>query len=291
MLSVVILTKNEEADLPACLASVSWSTDVIVFDSFSTDRTIDIAKSAGARVYQRVFDDYATQRNASLAVSFEHPWVLILDADERIGLDLKAELFAFVDSAGPECVAGRIRRRDFLGQTWLRHSQLSPYFVRVVRLGSVHYERAVNEILIADGEIHELDGYFDHHPFSKGIAHWVAKHNVYSSMEARLVVDSRRGLVPFSIGKVFFADDFNERRFHQKELFYRLPCRPVIKFLLIYLLRRGFLDGTAGFTYALLQSFYEYLIVLKTRELLGAGSSLGARSPSQQLVIEPPPER
>jgi hypothetical protein len=86
-------------------------------------------------------------------------------------------------------------------------------------------------------------------------------------MEAQCVLDSRAGAADFSVAKALFARDFNERRRHQKELFYRVPLRPLAKFLYLYVWRRGFLDGSAGFTYAMLQAFYEYTIVLKTREL------------------------
>src|SRR5215475_15062692 len=85
MISVLILTKNEEQDLPGCLQSVAWSDDVHVFDSFSTDGTAAIAKARGARLTRRVFDGYASQRNAALhGLSFQHDWVLSLDADERV---------------------------------------------------------------------------------------------------------------------------------------------------------------------------------------------------------------
>jgi glycosyltransferase involved in cell wall biosynthesis len=265
---VLILTKNEELDLPGCLDSVAWSDDVHVFDSQSTDRTVQLATARGAHVAQRRFDDYASQRNAALhGLTFKHAWVLTLDADERVPAPLVAALARFVAAPSPNVVACRLRRRDFLGHTWLKHSQISPFYVRLVRPERVRYERTVNEVLRVDGPIQDLDEPFDHYPFSKGMRHWLDKHNTYSTMEARCVLESRRGGATFSLRDALFARDFNERRRHQKELFYRLPLRPLLKFLYIYGWRRGFLDGTAGFTYARLQSIYEYLIVLKTREL------------------------
>jgi glycosyltransferase involved in cell wall biosynthesis len=268
VISVLILTKNEEIDLPGCLDSVAWSDDVHVFDSQSTDRTVQIATARGAHVVQRRFDDYASQRNAALhGLKFKHDWVLTLDADERVPAPLATELARFVAAPTPNVAACRLRRRDFLGETWLKHSQISPFYVRLVRPELVRYERAVNEVLRVDGPIQDLDEPFDHHPFSKGMRHWLDKHNTYSTMEARCVLESRRGATTFSLRDALFARDFNERRRHQKELFYRLPLRPLLKFLYVYGWRRGFLDGAAGFTYARLQSIYEYLIVLKTREL------------------------
>jgi hypothetical protein len=113
-------------------------------------------------------------------------------------------------------------------------------------------------------------GYLDHFPFSKGIGHWLERHNSYSTLEARQIMENRRGRVAFSLRKAFVNGDFHDKRFHQKELFYRLPFRPIVKFLLLYVGKRGFLDGHAGLTYAVLQAMYEYMIVLKVRELEGA---------------------
>ncbi len=268
--SVLVLTRNEEHDLPGCLASVNWCDDVHVFDSFSDDRTAEIATRFGASVTQRRFDGYASQRNAALdGLRFRHPWVLILDADERVPQALRDEIAATV-AAGPDAAAFRIRRRDFFMGRWLKHAQISPFYVRLLRVGRGHYEREINEVLRVDGAVGELREPFDHFPFSKGLAHWVAKHNVYSSMEAELIV--RRGKGRCSVRRALFARDFHLRREHQKALFYRLPLRPLIKFVYMLFVRGAVLDGRAGLTYAALQAFYEYLIVLKTRELAGTGT-------------------
>lgn len=268
MISVLVLTKNEEHDLPGCLESVRWSDDVHVFDSLSEDRTVALAEQFGARVTQRPFDNYAAQRNAGLhQLDFKHPWVLILDADERVPAALRDEMLAFVGAPDPGIAACRIRRRDFLNGVWLKHAQISPYYIRLVRPQRVRYEREVNEVLKVDGGIQDLSMPFDHYPFSKGMAHWFSKHNSYSTMEAQQVLKSRAGQAPFSLWRAFFHGDFNERRYHQKQLFYRLPARPLGRFLIVYGLRLGFLDGRAGLTYAALQTIYEYMIVVKTREL------------------------
>jgi hypothetical protein len=131
----------------------------------------------------------------------------------------------------------------------------------------MRYERLVNPVSIPDGPVGDLTGFLDHYPFSKGMSHWLTRHNSYSSLEAQQIMRNRATNREFSLQQAFFAKDINERRFHQKELFYRLPARPFFKFLLLYLGKRGFLDGSAGFHYAMLQSFYEYMIVLKTKEL------------------------
>src|SRR5215469_8267350 len=188
-ISVLILTKNEERDLPECLASVSWSDDIHVFDSFSTDSTVAIAQQAGANVHQRAFDDYATHRNAALStIPFKHPWVFIPDADERPAPELSREMQQIVLAAEDQTSAFRVRRRDFLFGTWLKHAQLSPFYIRLVRPSRVHFTRAINEVLEVDGVIANLSYPLDHFPFSKGIAKWVEKHNTYSTMEADLIV-------------------------------------------------------------------------------------------------------
>jgi hypothetical protein len=117
-----------------------------------------------------------------------------------------------------------------------------------------------------EGKVVALEHPLDHFPFSKGIAHWLAKHNTYSTMEAELIV-SRQSLQNPSWTKALREPDFHTRRLHQKALFYRMPGRPLLKWLYMVVGRRAFLDGAAGLTYATLQSIYEYFIVLKVEEL------------------------
>ncbi len=268
MISVLIPTKNELRDLPACLAAVSWCDDVHVFDSFSTDDTVKIAEAAGAKVTQRVFDGYASQKNAALrSLTFKHRWVLLLDADERVPAALMAEMKRFVATAPDSVVAVRIRRRDYLFGSWLKHAQISPWYLRLVRPERVKFEREVNEVLVPDGEVAELTEHFDHYPFSKGIAHWIDKHNTYSTMEAKRALEERRTGVPFSWKKAIIGGDFHERRYHQKGLFFRMPGRPFIKFFYMMFIRGAVLDGRAGWAYSTLQSIYEYFIIIKEREL------------------------
>lgn len=264
-ISVLILTKNEERDLPDCLASVQWSDDVHVLDSQSTDQTVSIANAAGAKVTVRPFDGYASQRNAGLALKFSNSWVLILDADERIPADLAAQMQKFVSQAQEPVAAARMRRRDIWWGKWLKHAQISPFFVRLVRVGRAHYEREINEVLVVDGDIQDLSCSFDHYPFSKGVGHWIDKHNTYSRMEAEVI--ARGAVAQPSWMTALFGADFNERRVHQKAIFYRLPARPLIKLVYMLFVRRAVLDGWPGVRYAILQSIYEYFIVLKTKEI------------------------
>jgi glycosyltransferase involved in cell wall biosynthesis len=267
-ISILILTKNEQLDLLGCLESVAWSDDIHVLDSQSTDNTLQIAESFDAKITVRAFDDYASQRNFGLQLPFKYQWVLILDADERITPSLAIEMIAFVQSADSGIAGLRMRRRDIWWGRWLKHAQISPFYVRLVRAGRAHYERAINEVLIVDGDIAELKEPFDHYPFSKGLDHWINKHNTYSRMEAELVA---KGLVVKPVWKIaLFGKDFGERRVHQKAIFYDLPARPLIKLFYMLIVRRAFLDGWAGIRYSILQAIYEYFIVLKTKEIQSA---------------------
>lgn len=266
-ISVLVLTKNEQQDLPGCLESVAWCDDVHVYDSLSIDATVQIAEKFGAKVTQRPFDNWSAHQNWGLNnIQFKHPWVFYIDADERMTPDLKDSIHAAVINAEGN-VAFRVQRRDFFMGTWLKHVQASPFYMRLFRPEKMRYERLVNPVSIADGPVGEVSGYLDHFPFSKGVGHWVERHNSYSAFEARQIIDNRVSKEPFSVLKAFTEKDFHVRRYHQKELFYRLPFRPLIKFTLLYIGKRGFLDGRAGLTYSILQSIYEYFIVLKTREL------------------------
>jgi hypothetical protein len=165
-----------------------------------------------------------------------------------------------------EAVAFQMERRDFLMSTWLQHVQVSAFYMRLFRPEKMHYERLVNPVSIPSGPVGRLSGYLDHFPFSKGIAHWIERHNSYSTFEALQIITDGDA-ADASVRAALFEKDFHRRRYHQKALFYRMPGRPFAKFLLLYLVKRGFLDGRAGLTYSVLQSIYEYLIVLKTREL------------------------
>lgn len=263
--SVLILTLNEEINLADCLKSLSWSDDIVVYDSLSSDRTQEIAREHGARVITRPFDNWSTHQNWAMQnIEFKHPWVLYFDADERCDDNLRDEVLQRANPDAPES-AFRIRRKDYFMGRWLKHAQLYPtWLVRLFRPKKIRYERLVNPVAMIDGPTSELQGNIIHYPFSHGIAHWVARHNRYSDMEAIEAIkvqDNRR-----SEGSLFSRDP-NVRRRALKDVFFRLPARPLVRFLYSYVWRRGFLDGNAGFTYAVLLMFYEYMITCKTLEL------------------------
>ncbi len=268
MISVLILTKDEENNLPPCIDTLRWSDDIHVLDSYSTDRTAALAQQLGAKLWYRAFDSFAQQQNWALEnIQFRYPWVFYIDADERVTPELAKSMLQAVQDPR-ESVAFRIRRRDFFMGTWLKHVQATPYYLRLFRPDKMRYERIGHPVSVPDGPVSAIDGYLDHFPFSKGIAQWVDKHNFYSTQEAQQLRAERSR--DWSLRKAFFAKTFEEKRRNQKQLYYRMPARPLVKALALYFLKGGLLDGYAGFAYCVLIGFYEFLIVLKARERMTA---------------------
>jgi glycosyltransferase involved in cell wall biosynthesis len=266
-ISVLIVTCNEELNLPRCLDSVKWSDDVLVVDSFSTDRTVDLAQKGGARGLQNRFVDFADQRNFGLANgNLKHDWVLHLDADEVVTPELQRELVA--RASGGEKDAYRVASKMMFQGRWLKYSGLYPsYQVRFGkrdRLGFVQVGHGQRENL-EPARVGTLQEPLLHFSFSKGIADWLERHNRYSTAEATHFLETAGAQSIDWPG--IFAPDPSRRRRALKVLSGRLPCRPTMRFLYMYLFRLGFLDGRAGLTYCRLLAFYEYLTVLKIHEL------------------------
>ena len=187
MISVLILTRDEAVNLPRCLAAVSWSDDIVVLDSGSTDDTVDIARAAGARVVTRAFDNERDHRLYSLReIPFRHPWVYNPDADEETPADLRDEMLEAVRNASEDVAAFRVRFKTmFLGR-WIRHSSLYPtYVMRLFRPARIRLSRDINLRYEADGEVRLLQSHFIHHTFAKGMDAWREKHRRYAESEAR----------------------------------------------------------------------------------------------------------
>lgn len=264
--SILILTLNEQANIGRCLKSLSQHDDLVVLDSLSTDRTQEIAQAAGARVIERQFDDYATQRNYGLnKIEYKHDWVMMVDADEVVTDELASEINSVVENCSDEMCLYRMRRKDYFMGKWLKHSSGYPtWFGRLARIGRVSIQRPINEQYHTDGKVGYLTEHLLHYPFNKGVAHWFERHNRYSSMEAkRLITEIQDTLKP----KDVLSSDPVIRRKALKQLVYRLPGRPFLVFLYLYCARRGFLDGRAGLTYCTLRAVYEYMIDVKVKEL------------------------
>ena len=273
--TVMVFTLDEELNLPACLESLRWCDDVVVVDSFSGDRTVELARAAGARVLQRRFTGFGDQRSWALeSAAPRHPWVLILDADERVPPEMAEELRVRLETVGEGVAAFRMARRFHLWGRWLRHSSLYPtYVVRLVRVGRVRYlNRGHAETQEVDGEIASLaTDLVDEN--RKGLGEWFGRQIRYAGDDAAFELEAERR--PWRAADLW-SDDPLARRASLKRLAYRLPCRPAAYFFYSYLLRGGFLDGGRGFVFCVLRSMYQLMVVLRKAELRRARGGAGA---------------
>jgi glycosyltransferase involved in cell wall biosynthesis len=266
--SVIVLTRNEETNIAECLKSLAFSDDVVVLDSMSTDRTVEIARTfPNVRVVQREFDTEYVQRNFGLhSVDYKNEWVYVCDADERIPTELREELLAIAADEKNQNCAYRLKYRNmFMGQWLERCSGAGVWLIRMVKPKKVRYEvRQTNVHPIVDGSIGELDGKFHHYSFNAGFIRWFRKHNYYSDREAMEAVRVRENGWP-SV-KMLRSEDPIVRRRGLKNLSFFLPARGLWRFANDYIVRRGFRDGLAGLSYCSLIAMYEYWIELKTTE-------------------------
>jgi glycosyltransferase involved in cell wall biosynthesis len=266
MISCLILTLNEEQNLPRCLESLWWCDDITVFDSFSSDRTVEIARAAGARVVQRKFDNWAAHQTwGAKNINYKYPWVYYSDADEVITRELKEELLSVAGIPNNPLAAYRLRFKNFFMGRWIKHSSLYPsWIVRFYRPEKIRWERVVNPVPVVDGPEGRLKSHFEHYSFNKGLNAWFDKHNRYSRQEAE------ESLKSLATGSLKLGDLWNRepaaRRRALKELSFRLPCRPLLRFLYMYFARLGFMDGVPGYHYCRMLAIYEYMIVLKMKE-------------------------
>lgn len=265
-ISILILTLNEEQNLPACIASVCWSDDVVVLDSLSGDSTVKIAESLGARVVQRKFDNWAAHQNWAMEnIAFRHPWVFYLDADERMTEELRSELSAIAANPGETRVAFFCGRKNYFMGKWIRHAMPPGMIMRFFQPRRIRFERLVNPTPIVDGAHGYLMNYLLHYNFSKGLTEWFDKHNKYSQMEALegiKLLKKEAGAQP----SLFSHDPFLRRK-ALKNLSFRMPFRPLLKFIYLYVFKLGFMDAYPGWVYCRLQAMYEAMIVLKMKEL------------------------
>lgn len=266
--SVLVLTKDEEVNIEGCLETLSFSDDVVVLDSMSKDRTVEIARGfPNVRVMQREFDTEYLQRNYGLHEGkYRNPWLYVCDADERVPPDLRDELLAVARDPACPHAAYRLRYKNIFMGKWIRHASNYPvWLIRLVRPERVRYEvRETNVHPIIDGTVGELHGHFIHYSFNAGLKRWFQKHNFYSDREALEAVRVRQhGLPGWSVLR---SPDPIIRRRAIKNLSFFLKGRAFLRFALDYFARGGFLDGVAGFRYCAMIAMYEYWIELKIRE-------------------------
>lgn len=269
MYSVVILTLNEEHNLPGCLASVASCDDVVVLDSGSTDRTAEIARAAGARIVVNRFENFAQQRNfAQTAVSFRHPWVFHLDADEFMTPELHAECLGIAERpAAGEPDGFYVAPRMMFRNRWVRHCTDFPAyqarFIQAPRFRFIQSGHGQREA--PDQRLGHLQANYLHNLSSQSEAELIAKHRHYAHSEAANYVASRRTMGALS--RALCQSDPLLRRRALKELSYRLPFRAFFRFIYQYGLRGGFLDGAPGYAYCRILARYEGDISREIRRL------------------------
>jgi glycosyltransferase involved in cell wall biosynthesis len=272
-IEVLIPTHNEEINLPHALGSVvDWADAVHVVDAESTDRTRAIAEAHGAAVVVHPWPGYAQQKNWALEhVAFASDWILILDADEAVRPALRDEMLA-IAAKPPDDVneTGFYVNRYFifLGKR-IRHCGYYPSWnLRFFKRGKARYEeRAVHEHMITDGPTGYLEGHLEHHD-RRGLEAYVAKHNRYSTLEAREIVRQMGRDDAGTIDAKLFGDPLQRRRWIKRHVYPKLPAKWLFRFLFMYVLRLGFLDGLTGLRFCLFIASYELHISLKITELL-----------------------
>jgi len=268
-IDILVLTKDEETNLPFALRSVvGWASKIFVLDSGSTDRTCELARELGADVRFKVWEGYAAQKNWALDnLPFTAPWILILDADEQVLPDLRAGID---EIRGKGC--HNVPHNGFLVNRYfvfmgrrLRHCGYYPsYNVRMFRRGFARYEeREVHEHMIVDGPVGRLPGHLEHND-RRGLEVYIAKHNRYSTLEAHDILRARKSE---STDPASLRGPMAAVRWFKARLYPYLPARWVWRFLYMYVIRAGWLDGVAGLRFCLLISSYQLQIDLKVAEL------------------------
>ena len=281
--TVLIPIRNEAANLPRCLAAVAWAGEIIVVDTQSTDGSIALATAAGASVVQFHFNGtWPKKKNWALeSLPFRHEWVLILDADEVMPPGAAAEIGALLAADGAGCAGYWINRRFMFMGGWLRHAYYPNWNLRLFRHRLGRYEQLVQGATQSgDNEVHEhiqvagptgrLRCEMDHYAFPS-IDVFIEKHNRYSNWEARLDLES--GLA--APGRPLQSSAVSLRR-RLKRWSRRLPFRPTLRFLYVYLVQGGFLDGARGYYFARLHAVYEFMSVAKAAELRQAQKRSGS---------------
>ena len=241
-LSVVIIGWNEEERLRACLESAAWADEIIVIDAESTDKTVQVAREFTDKIWVRPWAGFAAQKNFALEQATGE-WVLSLDADERVTPELRDRIDRIVRANGPADGYSIPRKNVFWG-AWMRHGGLYPdYQLRLFRRAAGRFvDSAVHESVVVEGHVEALDEPMLHHSY-RGLEDFVTRSNRYSTLAAQEIVS--RG------GRAGLAD---------------LALRPLGRFLSMYILKFGFLDGWRGFVLAVLYANYVFLRMAKAWE-------------------------
>ncbi|MDQ3986886.1 MAG: glycosyltransferase family 2 protein [Actinomycetota bacterium] len=275
-LAVVLLTHDEEANLPSLLSSLDGFTKrLFVMDSGSNDRTVEIAERAGATVWRHPFDDYASQRNrAQEKLPDDVQWVLHLDADERLTPELREEIKRTMD-APPKGVDGfMLRQRTVFMGRWIKHGGHYPAFhLRLFRKGSGRCEeRLYDQHFVVEGHIERLkNDYVD--VVASDVETWTARHVRWAGLEAEEIMNPSVGRT--RVRPALFGNPIERRRWLREKVLYRPPLflRAFLHFLYRYFLRLGFLDGKEGLIFHFLQGcWYRFMVdavVYQRRQAFG----------------------
>ena len=261
-ISVLILTYNESINIKRCLSSLQWSDDIVILDSYSDDNTREISEEFKVRFFQRTFDNYSKQRNFGInKINYKNKWLLMVDADEVVSLSLKKEIFDVLSDPSTNKSLYYMRRKDYFWGKWIKHSSGYPtWFGRLMKIGHVVVKRSINEEYETTEPVGFLQHHLGHYPFSKGLDYWIERHNKYSTLESVIYKKEKNRLLDF------FTLNPVRRRKAIKHFVYNLPARPLVYFFVIYFLRKGFLDGSAGFHFCMLKTVYEYFICCKIKD-------------------------
>lgn len=265
MISVVILTKNEEHDLQACLLALAWCNDIYVLDSGSTDKTCDIARQFGAKVFVNAFESFGKQRNVALdQFSFLYEWVLFIDADEIVTPRFREVIQDTVKKAGNDVAGFYCCWKMMLEKKWLKHCDNFPKWqFRLLKRGMARFTdfgHGQKENLLC-GHIEYIKEPYLHYGFSKGWSHWVDRHNKYSGQEATARLANRPPL------RNVFSAHGSTRNPALKSWLSTIPGWPLLRFCYAYFINLGFTEGMPGFIYCANIAWYEFLIQVKMREI------------------------
>ncbi len=274
-LTVIILTYNEEANIAQALDSVStWANQIVILDSFSGDRTLEIARRYDCEIAQNRFENFSKQRNYALrCLELRCEWVFFLDADEWLTDALKREISALIATSPVENGFYVNRRLLWMGR-WIRRGYYPSWILRLFRAGKGCCEdRTVNEHLIVEGTTGRLRNDLMHED-RKGVSEWISKHNGYATLEALELFNNRFGSEQREMDARLFGSQAQLKRWLRHTVWNRLPpiVRPFFYFFYRFVLTGGFLDGRAAFAYHFLQAlWYPMLIDVKYLELMTKG--------------------
>ena len=274
-ISVIILTYNEEKNIEDCLKSIhGWVKDIFIVDSFSTDKTLEIAQKYTDKVYQNPFMTQAKQFNWALeTLQMESEWIMRLDADEYVMPELKSELIHNLPSLDDSISGLFMKRRVYFMGRWIKHGGYYPtWLLRLWRNGKgVCEERWMDEhIKITHGQTDFLNN--DIIDYNKKNLHWwIGKHNAYATREAIDIMNLRYNFMSQdNISAELFGTQDQRKRWLKENLYAKMPLfvRPFIYFMYRYFFKLGFLDGKEGLVWHFLQGFwYRFLVDAKIYEV------------------------